>query len=456
MDESLISLPVLSEVQHIARSTVVSGVRSPGGSLRTAVAVAYQRTRALITGAVPLPRVDSILKRSASTARPGSEEFETMLDGLGLPERTSGSVQYLVDGKAFFSDFVASIRRASTAIDSQVFIFDNDDVGVQVADELKARATAIPVRVLIDSLGSHIAHRVRPRTPMPEGFSAPAYMGRYLSKNSKIHFRATTNPAFMVDHTKLHIFDGTTAYLGGMNIGREYLSEWHDLMVKVEGPVVADLQAIFDRHWNGESWVRNWTLQNLFDRDRNGRVVSGGTGRRPGDVSLRVLQTDIGLGKVEIARALQLAIGGARERVWIESPYLAEDGVGEALIRAARHGIDVRVIIPEANESGIMQKNNFASAATLIRGGVKVYKYPGMTHLKGAICDGWAMYGSANCDTLSLRINREVNLAVSEPHAVAKFEQAVFEPDLRRSELLNLAEAERRGSILFEAVSDQL
>ncbi|MBK8093370.1 MAG: phosphatidylserine/phosphatidylglycerophosphate/cardiolipin synthase family protein [Verrucomicrobiaceae bacterium] len=450
MPTKITRVPVVEQLAHLWRASVGSLARAPVSTTKAVALSAAQRTHAFFAGTTPLPTIETL---PPDAPAPGTEAFEALLDAQKLPARSSGKVRLLVDGAEFFPELVREVKNARTSIDSQVFIFDNDDTGVRFADLLREKSRQIPVRVFIDGLGTRTAHKVNPETPPPPGFQPPDFIGDYLVQDSDVKLRVTTNPALLCDHTKLHLIDGRLAYMGGMNIGREYESEWHDLMARVEGPVVLDLANIFQRHWDGESWVRNWTLQNALHR----REAAGVSPQQvAGAYPLRVLRTYVAKGRKEIARALRTAVQAARQRVWVHTPYLAEEGMISDFLDAARRGVDVRIILPGANDSGIMNTVNHTSAARLIAAGVKVYGYPGMTHMKVVLCDGWAMFGSANCDTLSLKLNRELNLASSAPPFVQSIQRRVFEADFSLCQRLTQAAAEKKGSTLMGVIGNQL
>ena len=99
---------------------------------------------------------------------------------------------------------------------------------------VKQRATAIPTRILLDDIGSTISASLNPTTPGPPGFRAVPDITTYLRRDSELQLRRILDPWAIIDHCKLLVFDGKTALLGGINIGREYYSEWHDLMVRVK------------------------------------------------------------------------------------------------------------------------------------------------------------------------------------------------------------------------------
>jgi cardiolipin synthase len=428
------------------RATAVSAVTHPITTVRSGFAFVYHRPRASLNGIRPLP---ARLRRPLEVAS-GTPAFDALLDKRGLPARESGRLRWLVDGDGFFPELERNIAAAKHSIDIQIFIFDNDDTAVDIANRLKARSAEIPVRVLFDDLGSTAAHTAAPETPAPPGFNPPADIAGHLRAGSSIQVRRTLNPWLTGDHTKLLIFDQRTAILGGMNIGREYRSEWHDLMVRVDGPVVHTLARQFERTWHRAGPWGDWALSH---RSRKELQPAAASSR---DIPLRVLTTDPARGRYDILEAKLLAIRGARERIWIQNPYFAHSKIVGAVQAAAERGVDVRVIIPARADSTIMDAANLAVAADLIRAGARVFQYPGMTHMKVMLCDGWATCGSANLDTLSLRINRELNLAFSDPAAIRELEQKVFLPDFAISRPLKHEQADRPGNRIIRMIADQL
>ena len=227
------------------RATAVAAVRQPFTTARLGIANLWHRPQVAVTGnlpqsAKPAPRLPEA---------PGTSQFEQLLDREKFPQAESGSLLWLVDGKQFFPELDRQIATARRSIDVQFFIFDNDDIAVRYADKLKNRSHQVPVRVLADDFGSTFAYSAPPGTLASTDFKPPANMFSYLEDGSEVKARRILDPWLTCDHTKLVVFDGSTAIIGGMNIGREYYSEWHDLMVRVEGPVVATLQREFDRAW---------------------------------------------------------------------------------------------------------------------------------------------------------------------------------------------------------------
>lgn len=427
------------------RSTALAAVRQPVTTTKLGLAVLWHRPREIVSANTPgSPAVPPVAAEA-----PGTPGFEVMLDRMKFPAAEAGKLTWLVDGPAFFSELDRRIAAARQSINLQVYIFDNDDIGVRYADVLKRRSSEVPVHVLFDDLGNTLAHASAPETPGPRGFVPPPDMGAYLETNSNVRVRRTLNPWLVCDHTKLLVFDQQVAILGGMNIGREYYSEWHDLMVRVEGPIVHSLSREFGLAWKKAGpWGDYAPLREPADFPRSIPVTGG--------IPLRLLRTDPAQGRCEILDASLLAIRGARERIWIQNPYFAHDDLVLACVNAARRGVDVRVIIPHGGDSALMDAGNLSTVRRLILAGAKAYRYPKMTHLKVMICDDLASIGSANFDILSMRINRELNIVFHDTAAVRKLEKAVFLPDFRASRRILTQETEGVANSVAETLADQL
>ncbi|MDB6079416.1 MAG: hypothetical protein JWO82_3163 [Akkermansiaceae bacterium] len=427
------------------RATALATVKEPITTTRLGFALLWNRPREIVVSNLPV----EIPSEPPEKEVPGTPEFEQLLDRKHFPLAQKGNVKWLVDGKQFFPELERQIAQAIKTINIQVFIFDNDDIAVKYADILKQRASSVKVKVLFDDLGSTFAQLSPPDTPGPIGFTAPINMADYLERDSKVRSRRVLNPWLASDHTKLLVFDDQRAMLGGMNIGREYYSEWHDLMACVEGPVVTTLAKDFNRSWRKAG---PWGDFAAFRKPGFLHRLKPS----PDDISLRPFRTDPSTGQYEILKSYLMAIRSSRKRIWIENPYFAHDDLVQAVAGAARRGVDVRVILPEKGDSTIMDIGNIATARTLIQAGVKIYRYPRMTHMKVMLCDGWGTMGSANLDTLSMRINRELNIAFRNPAAVAGLENQIFLPDFKASKIMKLSETGSSVAPIAEMVADQL
>ena len=162
-------------------------------------------------------------------------QWEGWLDRYTGTRREDGSLDLLIDGERFFPRLKQAFAAATNHIHVDVYIFDKDDVGVSVADQLKERSSQIEVKVILDRLGTIGAGAAPPGTPMPEDFVSPSSICSYLKENSRVRVHPFLNPWFSSDHSKIFLVDGTHAWMGGMNLGREYRYEWHDAMVELQG-----------------------------------------------------------------------------------------------------------------------------------------------------------------------------------------------------------------------------
>lgn len=376
--------------------------------------------------------------------------WEQRLDELVGSDRYRGRMKLLVDGDAFFFALVEAIQQAQESIDIRVYIFDSDDYALRIADLLKRRSHEVRVRVLVDRVGTLAASQVTAKSPRPTAGDTPASIAAYLREGSEVEVRIVDNPWLTSDHTKVIVVDRRTAFVGGMNIGREYRNEWHDLMVEVEGPIVGRLRKDFDKRWAhaGIGGDLAFAVASL------GRESHAGEAEQPDHIDIRPLYTRSG--DPQILRAQLAAIRRAKSRIWIQQPYISENMLISELIRARQRGVDVRVIMPARGNSGFMNSANLVAARAFHNNGIRVYAYPGMTHVKAALYDGWALVGSANFDKLSLRINQETNLATPDPGFVRRLELELFEPDFARSREWTEAKPAGWTDYLAKFFADQL
>lgn len=351
--------------------------------------------------------------------------FEDKLNKT-LGTRTShGAMDFLIDGDEFFTRLTDAIIAAKKSIDVRIFIFDNDDYAVSIADLLKKRSKeGVKVRVLLDGMGQVMGEGKVPED-LPQGFTPPSSMESYLRKGSNIQVRVRPNAWFKADHTKTIIIDEELFFTGGMNIGREYRYHWHDMMMEVRGPVLAEIMKEFEIAWaHAGAWGDLGYLQSVFNKLA---VNRGHEGHPP----LRTLYTR--LNDPQIYKAQLLAIKEAKRYIYVHNSYLSDDTIIYELIKARRRGVDVRVILPIHGNHNIMNANNVVSANTMFRSGIRVFFYPGMSHIKAAVYDGWLCTGSANFDKLSLVDNLELNLATSDSKTVESILESLFEADFKES-----------------------
>ena len=376
------------------------------------------------------------------------ELWEAELDKITGRPATRGTIDYLVDGEAYFVRFIDAVTTAKKSVDIRTYIFDNDDFAEKIARLLRRRAAeGIDTRILLDGLGTIVATGADDDT-LPKGYQAPESVRQFLEENSDIQVRQSRNPWLVAgDHVKTTVIDGKIAFAGGMNIGREYRYVWHDLMMELRGPVVNELNNEFNKAWAhaGILGDAGYALQRLKPNPDTADDVG---------FPLRVLHTRPS--SPEIFNAQRAAIRKARKSIWIQNAYLTDDAMLYELAKARRRGVDVRVILPLVGNHGPVNKSNALAANAMLEHGIRVFLYPGMSHVKAAIIDGWACLGSANWDKLSFRTNKELNIATSHPEYVANLLRQVFMPDFELSVELTEPFPERWSDRLAEVISDYL
>ena len=352
------------------------------------------------------------------------------LSGLTSAPACAATLRIRLGGDEFFPDFIQAVQEARRSVDVQLFIFDNDDYAVGLADLMRRRAAeGVRVRVLMDDSASLAAAASPPSSPMPADFEAPQDMARYLKRGSRVEVRRMPMSGLSASHTKIITVDDELAWLGGMNIGREYRYDWHDMMIEVRGPLVAWIQQDFVRAWSRHGWGGDYAMAWRWLNSPTRRPAAAPS--LQGAVPVQPLYTSAR--KREIAQAQLAALRRCRSRVWLENAYLSDDAFLTELVNARYRGVDVRVVLPAENDNRIMAANNRALVPLLRRHGIRVFLVPGMSHVKAALYDGWACVGSANFDRLSLRVNNEFSIGCSDPAFTGELRTRLFEPDFRRS-----------------------
>ena len=445
--------PYVRVTTHLVRSHTLDLVSRPFSSLGQGVFYLTDQgvglvhradirfRRMPILGIRPVPAVSGV---------PGMdlEQWERELDRLTMSSAEQGRLRYLIGGPPFFNRLEEALRDARRSIHMQSYIFDNDDVARDLADLLRDRSAALDVKLLYDGLGTYMAQHVHPEG-LPAGYRPPTSMHRYLESGSRVRVRAIGNTWLAGDHVKCTIVDGERAFLGGMNIGREYRYAWHDMMVELGGPVVEALEQRFRSAWEHAGFRGD--LACLANRPRRARQTANPSA---GTYPIRLIHNGTGLhdiSKVHIA-----ALNRARSYAYLENAYLADDALILALCRARKRGVDVRVILPEKSNHNVMQRNHRVVTKELLRHGVRVYEYPGMSHIKAGVIDGWACLGTANFDKLSLQVNRELNIATSHPGAVDELLRGLLLKDMEKSTEIVAPPTPAFADYVFELVADEL
>lgn len=356
------------------------------------------------------------------------------------PLRYGHTVRVLRDGALAFPAMLATIRLARSSVCFENFIMAHDQTGATFAAALeRARRRGAQVRVLYDPMGTllvrgrSVARRLRAAEVEARAFRplSPVAPWSWLRLRHR-------------DHRKLLIADESTAVVGGICIADHWAPAerggggWRDTAILVRGPVVADLQLAFERMWRRALGSR----RRGFPKTREMQV-----GRIPeprGEAAAVVVGDRPGTGRV--AAMYEWLADQAEESLELTDAYfVAPERVVAALIRAARRGVRVRLLVPGRNNHPVAGLAARRIYAPLLVAGAEIHEWRGvMLHAKTAVVDGVvSLVGSSNLDPLSLHRNYELNVLIGDP-AVGTAMRRLFEDDLTHAAPLDLVEWNRR------------
>ena len=330
-------------------------------------------------------------------------------------------------GEDLYRDMLDAIRQAKERVFFETFIWKADAVGQAFKDALvEAAERGVRVYVVYDVFANLVVPQRFFR--FPDSISVrrhPIVRGRPGIRNSGR------------DHRKLMVVDDSVAFLGGYNIGSLYATDWRDTHARLTGDIVWDAENAFVDFWN------------LFTGRRRDRALP--------DVGGRSWQSDIRIHRniprnvVYPIRSVYLdAFERASHHIYLTHAYLIPDtDILDSLLRAARRGVDVRIIVPAESNHIVADWLSRGFYNQLLRGGVRLFLYQGaMVHAKTATIDGqWSTIGTANLDRLSLAGNYEVNMEVFNPDVAHQMEE-IFALDSSNTIELTLPAWSRRHAMV--------
>jgi cardiolipin synthase len=350
----------------------------------------------------------------------------------GLPYLRGNAVDLLVDGEATFSSILLGMAEAREYILFQTYIFHDDDIGREVKAHLIARARdGLRVHVLYDEIGSHDLPRAYLDDLREGGVEAVNFHTQKGPRNRfQLNFR---------NHRKVMVADGKVTWIGGLNVGDEYLGRnpdignWRDTHVRIEGPAALGAQIAFAEDWY---WATGRRL------DLNWFPVPS----RAGDMPVLLVPSGPA-DPLETANLMFVhAINQATERIWIASPYFVPDRpVITALQLAGLRAVDVRILIPDQPDHLGVYLASFSYLDEAGSTGVSFYRYQdGFLHEKAMLIDrSTATVGTANFDNRSFRLNFEITAIIVDPTFASKVEE-MFENDFGKSRRMEPGEADRK------------
>lgn len=338
-----------------------------------------------------------------------------------IPASSNNRVELLIDGEATFASIFAGIDTAEQYILVQFYIIRNDELGRELKNRLIARAKeGIRVYFIYDEIGSFRLPTGYIDELRGAGVDARPFNTRKGRVNRfQLNFR---------NHRKIVIVDGKTCWIGGHNVGDEYLGrnpkfgKWRDTHVKIEGPatLAAQISFVEDWQWASDSLPPDlrWQPANV-DGDCTLLIAPSGPADELETASL--LHTQI--------------INDARERLWIASPYFVPDQATIAALQlACLRGVDVRIIVPEKTDNLLVVLASYIYFQMIAPSGAKFFRYvDGFMHQKVLLVDDRiAGVGTANFDNRSFRLNFEISTLGNGPSYIAEVEK-MFETDFERS-----------------------
>lgn len=390
---------------------------------------------------------DSTLREILRKARAALEPYQSDLTEkyrdsarlaerlIGLPVTSGNEVELLVDGDETFSAIGRAIDEAREYIVIQFFIVRDDELGRDVKRRLlAARARGVRVYMLIDQVGSHALPRAYRNELRHAGVEFEVFVtNRERGRRFRINFR---------NHRKLVIADGEVAFVGGLNIGDEYMGRdpkfgpWRDTFIRVRGPVVTALQLPFIEDW----YFITRRIADLAWKEQE----------PAGNMSASIIPGAPASVWNTCPAAFFEIIRSARKRIWIASPYFVPDqALRSAIAHAALRGVEVRLLLPQNPDHILPWLSSFTFYPAMREAGVKIWRYqPGFMHQKVLLADDdLAVVGSINFDYRSFILNFELSVAVAS-RAFANRVEKMLEADFARAVPDDLHALETRG-LLF-------
>jgi phosphatidylserine/phosphatidylglycerophosphate/cardiolipin synthase-like enzyme len=357
--------------------------------------------------------------------QPSTEQFtgSWLAHGSAWPWRSGNRFHLLSDHEQYFARMLQSIEGATSYVLLEMYLVESGIIAGRFVEALgRAARRGVRVCAVFDGFGS-LKLASSYRRNLTEA-------GVELRTFNPIRLR-TKLQNFLRDHRKLLLIDGTTAFVGGVGLTDEFGipgkpgQPWRDLVVDITGPVVADWQRAFER-----TWRRSGGVLRLPNPPPCPGIADGADGR----VALSEARE-----RSVLANGVVRRIEASRLRAWIMSAYFVPSRrFRKALRRAARRGVDVRLLVP-----GPLTDHPWVRQAArryygkMLRNGVKIYEYqPRMLHAKMIISDDWVSLGSSNLDRWSFKWNLEANQEVQNA-GFAAVAAAVFEGDCEQSALLS-------------------
>ncbi|MEX2607412.1 MAG: cardiolipin synthase [Kiritimatiellia bacterium] len=338
-----------------------------------------------------------------------------------VPVMKGNDVKLLIDGEDTFLSILEGIQQAGLYILVQFYTVRDDSIGRKLQAALIEKAHAgVRVYILFDEVGSHKLPHDYLEKLRDAGVEIHPFNSRKGWRNRfQLNFR---------NHRKVVVVDGHTSWMGGHNVGDEYLdgggafTSWRDTHIKIEGPASLPVQFAFMEDWK-------WATDSRLDLDwERGFEIT------PGEKDVLILPTGPADDRESAALMFTHAINNARDRIWIASPYFVPDeGVIQALQLAVLRGVEVRILIPDLADHHLAYLAAFSSLKQ-VGDGIRIWRYTeGFMHQKVVLVDhNIASVGTANFDNRSFRLNFEITAMILDKSFNREVEEMLLR-DFERS-----------------------
>lgn len=358
-----------------------------------------------------------------------SRVFRLLVNQRVSPVVRGNRVDLLINGEEKFPALFEAIRNAQHHIHLEYYIFEPDQIGMELITLLEQKASeGVEVRLIIDAFGSPCLAR-RYRRLEKAGLATVVFL--------PVGFTSLANSNYR-NHRKFAIIDGQIGFIGGINISDYYINPnsvsqtyWRDTSVRIEGHAVNVLEAYFWMDWHFAGG-KAYSVQPKYLYVKSEQAA--------GEAAVAFASCDPGSDAPYCMEALLLAIGEADKSIRLVTPYyIPSEELSTALRLAASSGVEVELILPKRGDSYIVQHASMSFLKPLLERGVKVYLYEkGFIHAKTTTIDGKLSFvGTVNLDTRSFYINFETAAVISDP-ALCERLDAQFELDKQESQFIDM------------------
>lgn len=374
-------------------------------------------------GPTPITKIDPMIVGEATF-------FPTIAAHTDAPIIGGNKIDVLLNGEQTFPAMLKAIRGARKSITYAQYLYQDGAIAYELAEAFAERCRAgLTVKLLLDSHG---------------GGKIPADIPQLLSDSGcqlewfrRVRLFQFITPWELLNynyrnHRRILVIDGTLGFTGGHGVAEEWTGDgrtdgkWRDTDVRIEGPIVQQLQAAFVESW----------------RDTTGHILGGDLyfpALKPvGKVNAQIVKSSPLGGTYESYMLLLLSISSARKSIHLSNPYfLPDERMQEALLDAVKRGVSVVVLTPGKIDHKLVYWASRRGFEPLLLGGIQIYEYQAaLMHAKTMVVDGiWAHVGTTNLDNRSFALNEEINL-IAYDHAVAGELEKAFADDLKYSKKL--------------------